>query len=129
MDKPNTLFSKTFSSAERIEYSGQITDLTKGRETAKLEIEDVVSLYDFKNRKVVIYGTNFGNVAIVEEATALGYIYSVLYDRTSPIRHMLPFRDLDTRDLLYIFGDEEHEVPNISMRVDLLISTLRDYLS
>ncbi len=124
-NKPNLLFNKAFSSAEKIEYGGHVTELFS--EDKDLDAHDIVSFYDFKNRRVVLYGTNFGNIACVEENTSTGYEYFILYNRTSPMQHLLPFRSIDSRDLAYIHGDEEEDIPNISERVDYLISSFQEF--
>jgi hypothetical protein len=116
-----------FASAERVEFSGKVTDLLNSQSALHMEIEEIISFYDFKNRRTVVFGTNFGNIAVVEENSSLGYIYTVFYDRDSPLKDMLPFRDLCERDMSYIFGNEEEGLPNISVRVDLMISAIREY--
>lgn len=124
-NKPNLLFNKAFSSAEKIEYSGHVTELFS--EDKDLDPHDIVSFYDFKNRRVVLYGTNFGNIASIEERILNGYDYFVIYNRNSPIRHLLPFRSLADRDLVYIHGDEEENIPNIAERVDYLIAGIQEF--
>ena len=125
--KPNALFNRMFASAERVEFNGKVTDLLNSQSALHMEIDEVISFYDFKNRRTVVFGTNFGNIAVVEENSSLGYIYTVFYDKDSPLKDMLPFRDLCERDMSYIFGNEEEGLPNISVRVDLMISAIREY--
>lgn len=124
-NKPNLLFSKAFSSADHIEYGGHVTELFS--EDKDLDPYDIVSFYDFKNRRVVLYGTNFGNIASIEEKTSNRYDYFVLYNRNSPIQHLLPFRSITDRDLSYIHGDKEENIPNIIERIDGLISNIQEF--
>lgn len=126
-NKQSTLFSRIFSNSEKIEFTGKPTQLVNSSAEVQLETNEVVSFYDFKNRRNVVFGTNFGNIVLTEELSSLGNTYTVLYDLNSPIKHLLPYRSLDERDLLYVCGEEESDSPNISTRVDMLILSLQEF--
>lgn len=124
--KPSPYFIKVFNNSERIEFTDQLNKLID----LELETDEVVSLYDFKNRRVIVFGSNFGNIILVEEQGTVGVTYFVNYDRNSPVSQMLPYRSIDERDLLYICGSsDEDDEPNISERIDMMLQKLQDYLN
>jgi hypothetical protein len=127
LDTISLHFNKIFNSSERIEYTDHISKITNANTAADLTTSEVISFYDFKNRRVVVFGTNFGNIAVIEEKAVDKYDYFILYDGNSPLKHLVPFRNLDERDLVYICGDDDERIPDISSRVDLLIEGIQNY--
>ena len=120
--KYNIYFSKAFTSAESIHYDKTAIVAVK---ELKLSNEEVVSFTDFKDRRVIVFGTNFGNFGVTEECNDGKYSYLTFYDKKHPLKDLVPSLTLTDQDLLYVCGSEDY--PNISERVDLLIASIQEY--
>ena len=121
-NKRNLHFSKAFSDTENIHYDKAAIVAIKD---LKLSNEEVVSFTDFKDRRVIVFGTNFGNFGVTEEYSDGHYSYLTSYDKKHPLKDLVPSLTLTEQDLLYVCGSDDY--PNISERVDLLITSIQEY--
>lgn len=122
INKCNLHFSKAFTNAEHIHYDKAAIIAVK---ELKLSNEEVVSFTDFKDRRVIVFGTNFGNFGVTEECSDDKYSYLTSYNKSHPLKDLVPSLTLTDQDLLYVCGSEDY--PNISERVDSLIASIQEY--
>ena len=120
--KANTCFSKAFASAEKVDYDQPAIVAIKD---FLLKRDEIVAYRDFKDRRVILYWTEFGNFAITED----GAFYVVAYDKGSPLGDLVPWVTLDEQGVLFICGcnTEDDTQPNICGRVNNLIESIKNY--
>ena len=120
--KANTHFSKAFASAEKIDYDRSAVMALKD---ILLERDEVVAYRDFKDRRVLLYWTEFGTMGIVEENN----VYLAAYDKHSPLKDLVPWVTLDDQGVLFVCGcNTENDVqPNICGRVNNLIDSIKNF--
>lgn len=131
------IFDKAYNHATHIDHDGKPCDMID----VNIELDGSVAYTDYKDRRVIVFDTELGNVALIEEKTFVpqpnitlqgiktlsnSVVYSVLYKTPSPLIHLLPFKVVDYRDVLYICGDGD-EILNISERVSDLIFDIAEY--
>lgn len=121
------IFDKAYNASEAITYGARLITLLNNED---LQVDDHASIIDFKGRRVLLYSTMLGTILVVEDKTISGISYYIMYNRISPLSHMLPFRVIGHRDLVYICGDEEDDIPNIMTRVhDIMNHLEEDYFN
>ena len=120
--KTDVNFSKAFASAEKVDYDQVAIVAIKDY---LLERDEIVAYRDFKDRRVILYWTEFGTMSIVEENN----VYLAVYDKHSPLKDMVPWVTLDDQDVLFICGcNTENDVqPNICERVNNLIESIKNF--
>ena len=120
--KANTCFSKAFTSAEKVDYDQVAIVAIKD---FLLERNEIVAYRDFKDRRVILYWTEFGNFAITED----GFDYVVAYDKGSPLGDLVPWFTLDEQSVMFVCGCTTEAVtqPNIRGRVNSLIESIKNY--
>ena len=120
--KTDVNFSKAFASAEKIDYDQVALVAIKD---FLLERDEIVAYRDFKDRRVILYWTEFGNFAITEDGTD----YVVAYVKGSPLGELVPWFTLDEQSILFVCGCTTEAVtqPNICGRVNNLIESIKDF--
>ena len=120
--KANACFSKAFASAEKIDYDQPAIVAIKD---FLLKRDEIVAYRDFKDRRVILYWTEFGNFAITED----GAFYVVAYDKGSPLGDLVPWVTLDEQSVMFVCGcdTEAFSEPNICGRVNNLIESIKNY--
>jgi|JFJP01.1.fsa_nt_gi hypothetical protein len=124
-NQPDIGFSRIFTNSERIEFSD-----TKGNLlNIILKSDEVISLYDFRDRRVIVFGTDLGNISITEEQKTDKFSYFINYKKDNPIEQILPYRNLGERDMCFICGCNDDTDINISERINIFLQKLHEYLS
>ena len=120
--KTDVNFSKAFASAEKVDYDQVAIVAIKD---FLLDRNEVVAYRDFKDRRVILYWTEFGNFAITED----GADYVVAYAKGSPLGDLVPWFTLDTQSVMFVCGCSTEAVtqPNICGRVNNLIESIKNY--
>lgn len=125
VSKGSKIFDKAYNETDAITYGGRLTSLLNNED---LEVDDHASIIDYKGRRVLLYSTLLGVLLVVEDKGLSGINYYIMYSHKSLLSHILPFRIIGHRDLVYICGDEEDDVPNIMGRVHSMMYDLEyDY--
>ena len=120
--KANMHFSKAFTSAEKVDYDQVAIVAIKD---FLLERDEIVAYRDFKDRRVILYWTEFGNFAITEDGTD----YVVAYVKGSPLGDLVPWFTLDAQSVMFVCGCNTgvNSQPNICGRVNMLIESIKNY--
>ena len=120
--KSNEYFNRAFGLAEKLDYDhAAIVAINE----VMLDRNEVVSYRDFKDRRVILYWTEFGNFAITEDGTD----YVVAYVKGSPLGDLVPWFTLDAQSVMFVCGcnTEVNSQPNICGRVNMLIESIKNY--
>ena len=120
--KTDVNFSKAFASAEKIDYNQVAIVAIKD---FLLQRDEIIAYRDFKDRRVILYWTEFGNFAITEDGTD----YVVAYVKGSPLGDLVPWFTLDAQSVMFVCGcnTEVNSQPNICGRVNMLIESIKNY--
>ena len=120
--KSNEYFNKAFASAEKVDYDQVAIVAIKD---FLLERDEILAYRDFKDRRVILYWTEFGNFAITEDGTD----YVVTYAKGSPLGDLVPWFTLDAQSVMFVCGCSTEAViqPNICGRVNNLIESIKNY--
>ena len=120
--KTDVNFNKAFASAEKVDYDQVAIVAIKD---SLLERDEILAYRDFKDRRVILYWTEFGNFAITED----GADYVVAYAKGSPLGDLVPWFTLDAQSVLFVCGCSTEAVtqPNICGRVNNLIESIKNY--
>lgn len=115
------LFDDVYNNLVPTTYGGRLSELLKDED---LELDDILSIIDFKGRRVLVYGTLLGTLLVVENKTLTEVSYFIQYGHESRLVHILPYKIIGTRDMEYIVGNEAEDIPDIIDKInDLLLGS------